>query len=166
MKLLCITQPESHPPFDTTVELYQRLAVHPDFELFHMDSADISDRSTVEVVPVQRALQYDEFLALKDAAKEIRSLSSFQLVFCRTDRPYPAHYMHSMQLHERQGVRFVNSPTGLLEANRREFHQTYAKAFLPDWISYGSEKKFKLWRKGSQSYMEQCFGMAPGAFEW
>lgn len=131
MRLLCITDPHTHPPFDTTVELYSFLAKSAEIELFHSNASTISEDGEVTAISVAQALTFAEFLALETADGACRSLTDFDLVFCRTDKPQPHGHLQRLARFEDQ-VRFVNRPSGLLEVSRRSFLLFQEPDLFPD----------------------------------
>ncbi len=133
-KILCITDPLSHTPVDSTVELYQRLALDDDIVFYHAHPRAISEKQTLSAVKLRGELSFPDFQALDARPVESLGFSELALVFSRVDDPLPRGYMESLAFHESQ-TRFINSPSGLLEAGARSFHQKIAAKFLPDWIA-------------------------------
>lgn len=133
MKLACITDPSTHPEFDTTVELYRRFATDPRIELTHISNASVLEHRFRGVL-VRKALSYEEFLTLERASVRFVDLTDFDLVFCRSDKPLGDDYYERLAEFENQ-VRFVNSPSALREVSKRHFIEPFAKEFLPEFIS-------------------------------
>lgn len=122
MKILCITDPATHPEFDTTVELYRRLASRPDVILYHTAPELIDENGGVNAAAVGEPPTYEAFLGLSRRAmgESGSPIGDFDLVFCRTDKPYPAGYLEKLARFERT-TRFVNRPSGLAALTDRAF---------------------------------------------
>ncbi len=133
MKLLCITEPRTHPSFDTTVSLYSHFAESSDIQLFHALSTSVSADSNVPVVAVPGALRYEEFLALEHAETTDLAWEFFDVAFCRTDKPRPPKFHDFLETHANV-VRFVNQPRGVEEAGSWDFSQKVVAGHLPDHI--------------------------------
>lgn len=138
MKLLAICDPcrYSRPPLDVPT-FYRRAALHPAIHFCHIPADNVLAQSrhssTVQVAPVAGDLDYDAFLALGSKAHESYDLSAFDLVFCRTLKPFPPNYLKQLQQWENQ-TQFVNSPTGIEAQIEPEFLSQAASAFTPEMI--------------------------------
>ena len=138
MKLLAICDPSrySRPPLDVPT-FYQQAALHPAIHFFHIPVENVlaqnQHSSTVQVAPAVGDLDYDAFLALGGNAHESFELGAFDLVFCRTLKPFPQNYLKQLQRWENQ-TQFVNSPTGIEAQIEPEFLSQAASAFIPDMI--------------------------------
>lgn len=138
MKLLAICDPSrySRPPLDVPT-FYQRASLHPAIHFRHSPVEHVLAQSrysnTVRVAPVEGNLDYDAFLTLGDNAHESHDLSAFDLVFCRTLKPFPQNYLKQLQRWE-QYTRFVNSPTGIEAQIEPKFLSQVASAFTPEMI--------------------------------
>ncbi len=141
IRLLLICKPAAYPPkVAETPELYQHLAADPRFELFHCDPTwlwEIEDDGKpleIPVVPVPRELSYEEFLELSDRSQAISNrVSSFDLAFCRTLKPFPLGYMERLEELER-AVKFVNSPQGIVTHLQPTYLPSIAPGLTPDLI--------------------------------
>ena len=138
MKLLAICDPSrySRPPLDVPT-FYQRAALHPAINFCHIPVENVLEQSphstTIKVAPVAGELDYDAFLALGAKAHESYDLGAFDLVFCRTLKPFPHNYLKQLQRWENQ-TQFVNSPTGIEAQIEPEFLSQAASAFTPEMI--------------------------------
>lgn len=144
MKLLCITDPTTHPEFDTTVELYNRLAEREDFSLFHTPADGINPSGRLRVCEVAAPIPYDKFLQLDQAARETAAIGDFDLVFSRADKPFPPDYLENLALFEKQ-VEFVNRPSGIIKVSQKDFFYRRVQGFTADWIltrDYDEVKQF------------------------
>lgn len=177
MKILCITDPLTHPPTDTTVEMYNRLAEDPRFELFHLEAGRVGDGAGIPVTRVPRALAFEEFLALAQWPVHRAEFADFDLAFSRTDRPYPPGFLDSLIRHE-DDTRFVARPSSMRDCGNRVFCRSVASHFMPPGIltrsmeearefircqgktvakqnrSYGGKGVTKLWREGTRWFIE------------
>lgn len=133
IRLLCITDPLTHPPFDATVELYRHFPLDPRFRLCHLQAERLGDGVSFPVTPVPRPLDYQEFLALGAAPVERAGLADFDLVFCRTDKPYLPGYLETLVRYE-DAVRFVQRPSGVRDCDTRDFYRSVASRFMPAGI--------------------------------
>ena len=182
MKLLCITDPLTHPPFDTTVELYNRLAADPRFELFHLDAHRFGTGSALPVTRVSRPLAFAEFLALAEWPTIPAAFAEFDLVISRTDKPYPPGHLEALIRHEND-TRFVARPSSVRDCDDRVFCRSVAARFMPPGIltrsreeagefirshgkvvakrnrSYGGKGVAKLWCEGIRWLVEHPRGV-------
>ena len=138
MKLLAICDPSrySRPPLDVPT-FYQHASLHPAIDFFHIPVKNVLEQSPhstrVKVAPVSGGLDYDTFLELGANADESHDLGAFDLIFCRTLKPFPQNYLKQLQRWEKQ-TQFVNSPTGIEAQIEPEFLAQVASAFTPDMI--------------------------------
>ena len=131
MKLLCITDVNSHPPFDTTVELYRKISEDSRFLLCHTTPAKVmkADADRLEFESVETCRDFREFLSLTGNG-EIDSWSNFDLVFCRTDKPFLDGYHTHLGKFETQ-VPFVNSPSGCVVTSRKQYLERFFHLMAP-----------------------------------
>ena len=80
MRLLCITDPLTHPPHDTTVELYNRLAGDPRF-ISHLEVSRVDGEEEIPVLRIPAPLSFQEFQSLASLPTEPARYSGFDLVF-------------------------------------------------------------------------------------
>lgn len=178
MKILCITDPLTHPPTDTTVEMYNRLAEDSRFDLFHLEAARVGDGAGLSVTRVPRALAFEEFLALAQWPVERAEFSDFDLAFSRADRPYPAGYLEALIRHE-DDTQFVARPSSMRDYGTRVFCRSVASRFMPPGIltrnieeaeefirghgkvvakqnrSYGGKRVYMVWCEGTRWSIER-----------
>lgn len=138
MNLLCLTTPITHPEFDTTVELYNRLASDSRIRLFHgpatsVTSTLITPQPRLKVAPIEAPLTYAQFLALDEYARQDMLLADIDLVYCRTDQPYPVGYLEALTSWE-GNILFVNRPSSLQETKPKAFCSQMASDFLPPHV--------------------------------
>ncbi len=138
MKLLSICDPTrySSPPLDVPT-FYQKLSLDPRVNFYHIPVSNIF-RSldylpSIHVAPSAGELSYDTFLKLGEKASYIEQLSSIDLVFCRTLKPFPPGYLDVLSTWERW-TRFVNRPSSKKEQIKPDFLLRIAKKFIPDTV--------------------------------
>ncbi len=138
MKLLAICDPSrySSPPLDVPT-FYQKAALHPAIDFFHIPVKNVLAQNrysnTVQVAPAVGDLNYADFLALGDNAHESHDLKTFDLIFCRTLKPFPQNYLSQLQRWE-QYTPFLNSPTGIEAQIEPDFLSQAASAFTPHML--------------------------------
>ena len=177
MKLLCITDPATHPTFDTTVRLYRAFAQHPEIEFYHAPVSSVDGSGRFNCVRVAGLLSDDAFMQLDAQPLTSYSPAAFDLVFNRADEPVPqAFYDHLAQVEDQ--TRFVNRPSQLSYVRRKDFLETYGQQYLPEHIfsssleeinqffeqydpmvaklniSYGGKGVYKIWRQDDQILTE------------
>ena len=134
MKLLCICDPALYPnPTMDVPTLYQKLARDPRIDLFHVPVDNVIHPDQVSVISVPRDLDYGEFTQLNQRQGEMRSLTDFDLVFCRRLKPFPLGYLQCLAQWESQ-IRFINRPSGKIEQMKPDFFPRIAKAWMPDHL--------------------------------
>ena len=138
MKLLFICAPDPYPQFVAeTPELYEAISNDDRFELYHADPKWIMQREFNDRLPaiaVGAGLDYQNFKRLSERAPQQYSISDFNLAFCRTLKPFPDGYMTRLADFERQGLKFVNSPQGILLHLSPSFLPSIAKQYTPELV--------------------------------
>ena len=186
MRLLCITDPLTHPHDDATVVLYSRLAVDPRFELFHLEVSRVGGAEEVPVLRIRAPLSFQEFRSLASQPTTQARITDFDLVFSRADKPYPPDFLLSLIRHEGK-ARFVARPSSVLECDVRTFYRRHASAFLAPGLvtrdlteasrfvratgsvvakrnrSYGGKGVSRIWRQGPEWRLQHGRGEAVGA---
>ncbi|ESA38633.1 glutathione synthetase [Leptolyngbya sp. Heron Island J] len=177
MKLLCITDPITHPDFDTTIGLYQLFAANPAIEFFHAPVSSIDGSSQFQSVPISGHLSKEAFFQLDRQPRIALPASELDLIFNRADEPVPADFFdHLSQLETT--VRFVNQPSQVAYTRRKDFLESYGQAYLPDHIfsadydeieaffqrfnpivakmnvSYGGKGVYKIWQVGDTVFTD------------
>lgn len=153
IKLLVITQPETHPEFDTTVELYRRLASHPKIDLFHISPENLiasfkTNTTLIKVAKVSLPLSYKQFLDLNNQLCDNLEITDFDLIFDRTDKPFPEEHLSTLARIEKlictrsgKTIQFVNSPSAILNLYGRNGVDSITHKFMPDNIITSSAKE-------------------------
>lgn len=188
MRLLCITDPLTHPPYDTTVELYNRLAGDPRFELYHLEVSRVDGQEEIPVSRIPAPLSFEEFRSLSSLPTEPARYSGFDLVYSRADKPYPPTFLPGL-IRQEPHARFVARPSSVLECDVRTFYRSHASRFLPPGLvtrslseaaafiratgatvvkrnrSYGGKGVWRIWRQGEEWRIQQGAGDPTGARE-
>lgn len=138
MKLLCITDPKTHPPFDTTVELYNKLAGDKRIDLFHTSPIACMAGGEISFSPVPEPLAFEQFLALTDD-KEKKPWSFFDAVYVRADKPFPPGFYDTLSRFEGE-TRFINSPRGCEIVSRRSFLARFSEHMPVDLFTRDAEE--------------------------
>jgi len=155
VRLLCICDPRAYLRPSSEIPLfYQRLARDARASSFHLPATavldcDFSQPAPIPVAPLPSALSYDDFLDLNRVALEpgegqdkaaiatcvsvAYTANDFDLIFCRTLKPFPPGYLQQLSRWE-QFANFVNSPTRKIEQLQPEFLLQVAAEYLPDTI--------------------------------
>ena len=144
MKLLCITDPSTHPSFDTTLSLYRTFAADPEIDFFHAPVSKVDASGFFHAIAVTGHLSNDDFMRLDEQTLTQLSPSAVDLVFSRADEPVPKDFFENLSRLE-DLVRFVNRPSQLAYTRCKDFLEEYGKQYLPDHIfssSYGEVEAF------------------------
>lgn len=177
MRLLCITDPKTHPHFDTTISLYKAFASHRDIDFFHAPVSSIDSSGKLRGVHISGSLSDDDFMQLDRRPLESIEPSELDLVFCRADEPVPADFFQNLSQLETT-VRFVNRPSQIAYTRRKDFLEECGREYLPEHIfsssyeeikdffqafnpivakmnvSYGGAGVFKIWQDGKTIYTD------------
>ena len=129
MRLLCITDPLTHPPEDSTVWLYQLLPADPRFEVYHLEASRVGMSDEIPVLRVEAPLTFEEFRAFAGRPTVPARYTDFDLVFPRTDKPYPPDFLPGL-IRQEQKARFVSRPSSMLACDVRSFYRAHASRFL------------------------------------
>lgn len=177
MRLLCITDPKTHPHFDTTISLYKAFANNPAIDFCHAPVSSIDSSGKFRGVHISGSLSDDDFIKLDQYSLESIQPSELDLVFCRADEPVPADFFKNLSQLETT-VRFVNRPSQIDYTRRKDFLEEYGREYLPEHIfsssyeeiedffqqfnpivakmnvSYGGTGVFKIWQDGQTIYTD------------
>lgn len=137
VKLLCFTDLTTHPPFDTTVELYNRLALDDRFDAFHSPVSVAASASKIAARSLDVELTYKQFLQLDQQPICIDDIEAFDLAFCRADKPYPVGYLDYLTSLEGR-VGFVNRPSSIARLQTKEQQYDLYGDLLRDSVFTGS----------------------------
>lgn len=112
IKVLCITEPSTHPEHDATVHFYRELATRAAFHAFHTNPAQILTGEVPRVTELSGSLPYCEFLALNERLNTSFPIEFFDVVIDRADKPLPSDYYR--RLSELEGrTQFINRPSAV-----------------------------------------------------
>jgi len=130
---------------------YRRAADNHNFNLFHLDSEQVLGKQTqaknIWATKVNADLTYQKFLELENQQKNIYSLKKFDLVFCRTLKPFPQGYLDRLSYWE-NFTKFVNSPSRKKEQITADFLLKVAEKWIPDTVVTNDwQKAFAFWEK-------------------
>lgn len=129
MRLLCITDPLTHQPVDATVWLYRLLPADPRFEVYHLEASQVGMSDEIPVSRVDALHTFQEFCSLGARPTMAARYTDFDLVFPRTDKPYPPAFLPGLIRQERN-TRFVSRPSSMLAYDVRSFYREHASRFL------------------------------------
>ena len=141
MKLLSLCDPTRYrrAPLDVPT-FYQRLSQDERVEFYHLPSPKVFGQAvsgktalSVPAIASNQALTYSDFLALGNQPSQRLNLSTVDLVFCRTLKPFSAGYLDQLARWETV-TRFVNSPTGKQTQMRADFLSEVAGDYIPDTL--------------------------------
>lgn len=177
MRLLCITDPKTHPHFDTTISLYKSFANHKDIDFFHAPVSSIDSSGKFRGAHIFGSLSDDDFMQLDQRPLELIEPSELDLVFCRADEPVPTDFFKNLSQLE-TAVRFVNRPSQIDYTRRKDFLEECGQKYLPKHIfsssyeeiedffrqfnpivakmnvSYGGNGVFKIWQDDQGVYTD------------
>ena len=148
MKLLCICEPSHYnrPSLDIPI-FYQSVASDRRVEFFHTSVENVlnQDGDQIRAIPVVNDLDYNHFLALNSQPEYEYFIEDFDLVFCRTLKPFPPGYLDKLRTWE-NFTRFVNNPTGIKQQIEPQFLLDAAGNFTPKMIvTDDHEKAYAFW---------------------
>ena len=137
MKLLYICNPDRYPRPSSDIPIfYRQVAGDRRVDFFHVPTQAVLEREVREgltVAAVREPMEHQDFLALDGRARSRQFLEAFDLVFCRTLKPFPDGYLDRLALWEPH-VRFANSPTGKKRQTRADFLLGIARDYMPETI--------------------------------
>ena len=131
MKILCISDPLTKIPRDSSVALYNRLAEDPRFELYHLDANAVGPDDEIPVLRIPAPLSFQEFQSLAaNPTTPAARYTDFDLVYSRTDKPFPPAFLPGLIRQEKK-VRFVAPPSSVLDCDPRTFYRSHFDGLLP-----------------------------------
>ncbi len=152
LKLLAICNPELYKNPDLDIPIfYRQIAKDSRIDFYHLPTDNVfesseSDRK-IQAASVPEALTYEQFLQLNVSANRWHNIDSFDLVFCRTLKPFPANYLQQLSTWERY-TKFVNTPSNKIEQIEADFLVKVAGDYLPDTIVTDDyQTAFTFWEK-------------------
>ena len=133
MNVLFICDPTSYPKPDSISAIYRRAADDPRLRLFHLPAANVTGADEVYVAPVPAGLDHADFLALDSRARLRLPIEAFDVVHCRTLKPFPPGYLDRLGRWVGR-TRFLNNPLSKKEQIAPGFLQKVAPGLTPDLI--------------------------------
>ena len=138
MNILLICNPQLYPSLDYDVpNSYLGLAKRKDVNLFHLDSRQVMAQEPgshyILATKISEQFTYQDFRELEKQPQELYSLQDFDLVFCRTLKPFPSGYLDRLSSWEKF-TKFVNSPSRKTEQISADFLFKVAKNWIPETI--------------------------------
>lgn len=121
-RLLCITDPKTHPERDATVHLYYYLAQRHDIKLYHTDVSQITedDKISYREVKTDDLKNYQDFLNLSQNLEIDGELTDFDCVYGREDLPVPDNFYSILSKVESE-VQFVSRPSTRIYSQSAQF---------------------------------------------
>ena len=152
VKFLAICNPDLYKsaPLDVPT-FYQQLSQDSRFDFYHLPTNNVfhfsANHNLIQVANVPHGVSYDELLKLNNLAIKYHQLDSFDLVFCRTLKPFPPYYLQHLSNWEKV-TKFVNTPSNKIEQIEADFLVKVAKDYIPDTIVTDDyEEAFAFWDK-------------------
>ena len=152
MNILLICNPISYLDYTSDVpKFYREISRHQDLNLFHTSPNQVMEQETwsnnILATKIAHKLTHQEFLELEDKPKNSYPLQQFNLVFCRTLKPFPQGYLDRLSAWEKS-TRFVNSPSRKKEQITADFLLKVAKNWIPETIVTDDWQEAKtFWEK-------------------
>lgn len=138
VKFLAICNPDLYKnPYMDVPRFYEQVAMDTRIDFSHIFSHDVFNTSTeenhIKVTPISDSLPYEGFLELEHRLSQYDTIDSFDLVFCRTLKPFPEGYLQKLSQWEKY-TRFINSPRSKIEQIQADFLVKVAADYLPETI--------------------------------
>ena len=135
MNLLCICEPDRYrrPQLDVPAT-YQAFANDPRLNLFHTPTHTVRSSRFALATSVPQNLSHQTFLSLNSAAMQRLPVANFDVIFCRTLKPFPQGYLERLSRWLRYS-KFVNHPLGIQRQIEPDFLLRVAQAWMPAAIA-------------------------------
>ena len=138
MNILLICDPKSYredtldvPKFYRAISRYQNLNLFHTFPHQVMEEEEFSNH--ILATKIANKLNHKDFLDLENQPQKLYSLQNFDLVFCRTLKPFPPGYLDHLSIWEKFTT-FVNSPSNKKEQISADFLVKVAQNWIPETI--------------------------------
>ena len=152
IKFLAICNPDLYKsaPLDVPT-FYRQVAQDNRIDFYHLPTNDVftssSSNEQIKVASVPNKLEYQDLLKLNDQANQWHDIQSFDLVFCRTLKPFPDNYLQQLSAWEKY-TKFINSPSNKIEQIEADFLVKVADDYLPETIVTDNwQEAFSFWEK-------------------
>ncbi|MGK7893575.1 MAG: RimK family alpha-L-glutamate ligase [Xenococcus sp. (in: cyanobacteria)] len=152
MNILLICNPRSYQ--DSTADVpkfYRKISQRSDLNLFHTSPNQVMKQENLSnqilATKITDKLTYQEFLGLENKPQKLYPLQKFDLVFCRTLKPFPPGYLNRLSSWEKF-TKFVNSPSHKKEQITADFLFKVAKNWIPETIVTDDwQEALTFWQK-------------------
>ena len=152
MNILLICNPRDYKDWTLDVpQFYRKISRRQDLNLFHTSPNQVlkkemsTNYTLATTIPHQ--VNYQGFLELENRHQELYPLQQFDLVFCRTLKPFPPGYLYRLSSWEKL-TKFVNSPSKKKEQIAADFLLKVAKDWLPETIVTADwQEALTFWEK-------------------
>lgn len=152
INFLAICNPDLYksPPLDVPT-FYRHVAQDSRINFYHLPTNNVFQSSPsnpkIQVASVPNQLTYEQLLQLNSQANQWHNLDSFDLVFCRTLKPFPPNYLQQLSSWEKY-TKFINTPSNKIEQIEADFLLKVAGDYLPETIvTDDDETAFTFWEK-------------------
>ena len=152
MNILLISYPRSYQDWTLDVpKFYREISQRQELNLFHTSPDRVMDQEALPnyilATKITHQLTHQDFLELENKPKKLYFLQQFDLVFCRTLKPFPQGYLGRLSSWEKP-TRFVNSPSSKQEQITADFLLKVAKNWIPETIVTDDWQEAKtFWEK-------------------
>ena len=152
MNILLISNPISYQDYTLDVpKFYREISRRQELNLFHTSPNQVMEKQTLSnhifATKITEKLTHQDFLDLEEQTQNLYPLQQFDLVFCRTLKPFPQGYLDRLSSWEKS-TRFVNSPSHKIEQITADFLVKVAKNWIPETIVTDDWQEAKaFWEK-------------------
>lgn len=145
MKFLFITNPAAYATPDNEVTVSYRWAARdPRIQLFHLPTHGVTSADEVMVAPVNTDITHEDFLTLNDKATVPMRIEDFDVVFCRSTKPFGVGYLDRLGAWSSK-VLFLNEPVSKKEQTAAGFLSRITPArYLPPMLITGEVAEAEL----------------------
>ena len=138
MNILLICNPKSYQDYTSDVpQFYREISQRYELNLFHTSPNQVMEHKNLSnhilSTKITDNLTHQEFLGLDKQPYQLYPLQHFNLVFCRTLKPFPQGYLDHLSFWESL-TKFVNSPRRKKEQITADFLLKVAKNWIPETI--------------------------------
>lgn len=138
MNILLICNPRSYQDYTSDVpKFYREISRRRALNLFHTSPNQVMEQENLAdyilATKISHKLNHQDFLALEYQPHKLYSVQQFDLVFCRTLKPFPQGYLDRLSSWE-SVTKFVNSPSHKKEQITADFLLKVAKNWIPETI--------------------------------
>jgi glutathione synthase len=133
INVVFICDPASFPREDSDISrTYRATARDPRINLFHLPTAGVTGADRVVVAPIEQGeLSHDAYLNLNAKACRVMPVSAFDIMFCRTEKPFPPGYLDKLGRWLGR-TQFLNNPLNKKMQILPGYVDRIAPAFTPE----------------------------------